>query len=83
MALAIDENVIRFDVPVDVVHSVHFLDGQDELCNIETSFRLREDILFDKQPQQVASRHPLHRNIQILIVLKGRPKLHKPLRLVS
>lgn len=37
MAIFIDENVIRFDVPVYIVHAMHVLDGQDEFSNIEAS----------------------------------------------
>jgi hypothetical protein len=48
VAIGTDEDVIGFDVPVDVVHPMHFVDGDDELADVEAGLCLREDVFFDE-----------------------------------
>lgn len=72
MPFLADQNIIRLDITVNVVHLMHFLDGNDELTNIETGLCLAEDVLLDKKAEQISSRDPLHSNVQIFFILEGR-----------
>lgn len=49
MASPIDEDIVRFDVPVDVVHFVHILDSQNKLTDIKPSLLFRKNVLLDEQ----------------------------------
>ncbi len=51
MSICRDENIVRFDVPVNVVHLVHFLNGNYQLSDIETRLCFSESVLFDQQSQ--------------------------------
>lgn len=63
MPISIDEDVIGLNIPVNVVHAVHLINGNDELSDVEASLCLAEDILFNQQAQQITPRHPLHGDI--------------------
>jgi hypothetical protein len=75
-----DENVIRFDVAMNVVHFVHIFQSKDQFCHIEASFCLCENVFFDEEAQEIASWDPLHCNVEIVGILERRSKLHQPLR---
>lgn len=71
MPFCSDENVVWLNVSMNIVHFVHFFNGDDELSDVEAGLCLSKDVLFNEQAQQVASRHPFHSNIEVISVLEG------------
>ncbi len=79
MASGIDENIVGLDVPVDVVHFVHVLDGQDEFADIKLGLLFCENVFLDEQTQQISSGHPLHHDVEVRVILEGGTQLDEPL----
>ena len=50
MSFGINENIVRFDISVDVVDPVHVFNGQNELSNIKPCLLYRKDIFLNEQP---------------------------------
>jgi hypothetical protein len=78
VSIGTDEDVIGLDVPVDVVHFVHFVDGDDEFSDVEPGLEFGKDIFVDEESEQVASRHPFHGDVEVVLVLEGGLELDQP-----
>lgn len=78
-----DQDIIRLDISMNIVHPMHFLDGNDELTDIESGLCLCKDVLLDEKTKKISSWDPLHCNIEIFFILKGRFQLNKPSASVS
>lgn len=78
VASIVDQNVVWFEVAMDVVHFVHGLDRQDlhyignyHLRYVESRLLLSEYILFDEERHEVPSLQELHHQVQVDLVLEG------------
>lgn len=58
--LSVKKDVVRFQVPVDVVVFVNGLNRADSLSNVESRLFLCQDVLAHQQGHQVAPRHEVH-----------------------
>ena len=68
--MLVEENIIRFQISVNVVHFVHGFDGKDGLGNIESTFLLRKHILAHQKSHKVTARQKVHHQVQILLILE-------------
>lgn len=57
-------------LPVDEPELVDSFDGEDTLCDVESSDILGECIIFDEHRHEVATRQELHDQVQSLGILK-------------
>lgn len=74
MSSRINEDIVRFDVPMNIVHFMHILNSQDKFCHIESGFIFREDIFIDQKSKQISTWNPFHRNVEIVYILKSWSK---------
>lgn len=78
VAILADQDIIRFDIAMYVVHFMHVLNGYNQLADVEPGLCLSEDVFFYEETEQVTSWHPLHCNIQVILILEGRFQLNQP-----
>mmetsp|Transcript_71221 Transcript_71221/g.112860 ORF Transcript_71221/g.112860 Transcript_71221/m.112860 type:complete len:280 (+) Transcript_71221:445-1284(+) len=73
MAVDVKDNVVGFDVPMDVVQiAVDVVDGLNQLSNVEARFLLVEGVLPHEMRHEVAAGEVIHNHIEVLIVLERR-----------
>ena len=70
MSLSINQNIIGFEITMDVIDFVDALDGQDQLGDVELGFMLREDVFFHKQGHEIAPLKVLHYEVEMVSVLE-------------
>lgn len=66
------------DSPVDEAQLVDGFNGENTLCDVETSDIFREGVVLDQHRHEVASGEELHDEVQILGVLEGVVELDDP-----
>lgn len=49
MSLMVYQNVVWFDITVNIIHLMHILQSKNQFCHIETSVVFTKDITLDKQ----------------------------------
>lgn len=60
VALPVQEDVLRFQVPVDDFFGVQVLDGTHYLCRVEESGAVAEAAAFAQVAEQLAAWHVVH-----------------------
>lgn len=65
MSFRIDENVIWFDISVNIVHLVHIFNSENELSDIEFCLRLCEDVFVDEKFEKISPWDPLHSDVKV------------------
>lgn len=85
MTLIINEYVIRFQIPVDIVQHMHLFDCKNlgilklyTLSEIEPSLLFGKDVLFHEQRHEVSASQILHHQVQVLVVLKRTFQVYDP-----
>jgi len=76
--MLVQQDVVRFQIAMDVVHFVHSLDSENRLRNVKTTFIFSKHILAHKQRHQVATWKKVHHEVQILLILKGKLQVDDP-----
>lgn len=79
MALGVYEDVVRFQVPVNIGYFVDTLHRQHQFCYVEPSMGLGEDILLHQESHQVPPLQILHHQVEVAGVLEGVVQLDHPL----
>lgn len=72
------ETHLRFKIAMDVTELVQLADRGEHLADIEACMLFLEDARIVQQCPKVASRHILHRKIDMLSILKCIQKANKP-----
>ena len=78
MSFLVHDDVIRFQVSVDVVHAVHCLDSQNHFSSIKPTFLLCKDVLLNQQSHEISSGQELHDQIEVQFILERELELHYP-----
>ena len=63
---------------MDEAQLVNCLNGEDNLCDIEPSDVLREDLVFDQHRHKISTRQELHQHVEEVGVLEGGVELDDP-----
>ena len=51
MSFLADQDIVRLDISMNVVHLMHFLNGDNELADVESCLCFGKDVLFDEKTQ--------------------------------
>lgn len=78
MALAVDEDVVGLQVPVDISHLVDALQGQKSFGDIEPCLLLCKNVLLYEKTHKISPGHVFHDQVQIRFVLEGAFELDDP-----
>ena len=78
VTLAVQEQVVGLDVPVDEAQLVDGLDGQGRLCHVELGSLLRQGVLLHQQGHDVPPWQELHDQVEGVRVLEGVEHLDHP-----
>ncbi len=65
-----EQNVLRFQVPVDDALLVQGVQGQEDLCSVESSSLLVEPVLLPQVEKQLSPLHEVQHHVQFLFRLK-------------
>lgn len=66
----VEQQVVGFDVAVNVIQFVNGIDANDRLGNVKACHVLGEGIHLNQQPHHVATGHVFHDQIQVFVVLE-------------
>ena len=70
VAVVVNENVLRLQIPVDNVRLVQVAEGKGDLCSVKLCLFLREALLFRQVFEQFATLHELHDKVDAVGLLK-------------
>ena len=71
VSVDVEQHVVGFEVPVNVLHLVNRIQRQQYLSGIELRFLVGEDVLFHEKVHEVAPRQVLHDKVEVVVVLEG------------
>ncbi len=78
VSIFVDEQVIRFQVPMDVVQIVHAFYCQHRLRSVKPRFLFAQNVLSHQESHQVTAWQKLHDEVEKLFVLKAVFKFDNP-----
>jgi len=79
----VEQHVVGFEVPVDVLHLVDRIQGQQYFCGVELGLFVGEDVLFHEEVHEVSAGQVLHDEVEIVVVLEGTLESDHPRVLVG
>ena len=71
VAISIDEQILRLEVPIDDLLVVQVLEGHDDHGRVEAAPPLREALLEAQQAEELAAERELEEEVERLRVLEG------------
>ena len=71
MAIVVDQNVLRLQVPVDYSILMQLLHGEHYLSEVEARILLRHEYGFANLSDELASRKVLQNHVEVLLVLQS------------
>jgi hypothetical protein len=80
MSLGSEEEVVGFDVSVDVAQPVGLVNSQDHLCDVEARKIFLEDVLLYQKVEEISSSHEFPRRIILWSVWSS---CHKDVRTLT
>lgn len=66
VTVVVDENVFRFEVPIDDVEAMKVMKGESDLCSVKLGYRIRESLM-EKSETMIRD----YRSISRLICARG------------
>ena len=78
MSIGINQNIIGFEISMNVVQLMHSVQCNQNLGDVKTGLILREDVLLHEKIHEVATGKVLHHQVEIAIVLEGASKIDYP-----
>ena len=73
MAVPVQQDVLRLQVPIDDVPGVQVLDGTDDLSSVEQPGVAGEAAAVPQVAEELTARHELHQHVQEAVVM-ARPE---------
>ena len=78
MPVRSDQDVVRFQVSVNVLHLMHRVHSSDYLSDIELALPLRENIFSYQLRHEITSLQKLHNQIKVLLIPESCFQLSDP-----
>ena len=78
VAVSIQEDVVGFEIAVDIFHFVDGIECQQNFCSVKLGLFVGEDVLFDEQIHEIPAGKVLHDQVQVLGILKGAFQTNNP-----
>ena len=79
MTVGIQQDVVRFNVAMDISQTMHGVDGQHHFHDVELGHVLRQSVFkLAQQRQEVSTAVVVHDKIQIGLVLESEMKVGNP-----
>lgn len=75
VSIAVQQHVVWFNVSVDKAQRMDSVQCQHHFCCVELS-PLLWDVIVTGQSHQVSTRHELHHQIEVLLILERTAQLH-------
>jgi hypothetical protein len=78
MAILIEQDVIRFQVSMDVVNLVDSFDRKNRLSDVKAALVFCENIFSNQKGHEISAWQEVHDEIEVLFVLEGVLKVDNP-----